>query len=81
MVPSHRVTVERTYLSKETYTVKHPRKIFPYCDVFQGVLTHVWGLWGELFELNSSKPFTPTTPRKCQYRRKRHKIDLFFGDV
>ena len=36
------VTIERTSLSKETYTVKHPRKIFPSCDVFRGVDTHVY---------------------------------------
>ena len=33
----HRVTIERTSLSKETYTVKQPRKIFPSCVVFKGV--------------------------------------------
>ena len=33
----HRVTIERKSLSKETYTVKHPRKIFPSCDVVVGV--------------------------------------------
>ena len=33
----HRVTIERKSLSKATYTVKHPRKIFPSCDVFRGV--------------------------------------------
>ena len=38
---NHRVTIERTSLSKETYTVKHPRKIFPSCDVYRGVDTYV----------------------------------------
>ena len=33
----HRVTVERTSLSKETYTVKNPQKIFASCDVFRGI--------------------------------------------
>ena len=33
----HTVNIERTSLSKETYTVKHPRKIFPSCGVFRGV--------------------------------------------
>ena len=28
---------ERTSLSKETYTVNNPQKIFPSCDVFKGV--------------------------------------------
>ena len=30
---NHRVTIEMTSLSKETYTVKHPLS----CDVFRGV--------------------------------------------
>ena len=37
-VTDHRVPIERTSLSKETYTVKQPRKIFPVVnsDVFRG---------------------------------------------
>ena len=37
---------ERTPLSKETYTVKHPPKIFPSCDVFRGVDVCVIGVKG-----------------------------------
>ena len=44
---NQRVTIERTSLSKETYTVKHPRKIFPSCNVFRGV--DAWGCRGEWF--------------------------------
>ena len=33
----HRISIEWTSLSKETYTVKHPRKIYPSCDVFRVV--------------------------------------------
>ena len=32
-----RVTIERSTLSKETYTVKHPPKKLPSCDVFRCV--------------------------------------------
>ena len=34
---THRVTIERTSLSKETYIVKHPQKIIPSGDIFRGV--------------------------------------------
>ena len=37
MRSAHRVTIERTSLSKETYTAKYPRKIFPSFDVFRVV--------------------------------------------
>ena len=33
----HRVTIERTSLTKETYIIKHPQKIFPSCDFFRGI--------------------------------------------
>ena len=33
----HRVVIERTFFSKETYTVKHPIKIFPSGDIQRGV--------------------------------------------
>jgi biotin synthase-like enzyme len=33
----YRVTIERISLSKQTYTVKYPRKVFPFCDILRGV--------------------------------------------
>ena len=37
MVKTYRVTIERIFLGKETYTVTNLRKIFPFCDVFRGI--------------------------------------------
>ena len=41
-------TIERTSLSRETYTVKYPPKIFPSFDVFRGV-DNAWDYWGKWF--------------------------------
>ena len=57
-----------------------PEKYF-YLVTFSGVLTNVWVSRGEWFGLNSSKPFTLTTPHMCQHPWKRHKMGIFFGGV
>ena len=63
MCYNHRVTIERTSLGKETYTVKHPRKIFLSCDVFRG-----WRMRGVVWVNGSDEAKTI-----------RHKMGIFLG--
>ena len=58
---NHRVTIEMTSLSKETYTVRHPEKIFPSCEVFRGVdaYLNVW-MNGLCLILQNHHPNNPT---------------------
>ena len=51
-----RVTKERISSSKETYTVKHPRKN-SYIVSFSGVLTHEWGCRGRRGTASGRKPW------------------------
>ena len=60
--------------SIETYTVKHPCKLFPSC---LGVLKHAWGCRCEWFGLNLSNPFILTTSCVCQHPWKCYKMGIF----
>ena len=55
----NRVTIERISLSKETYTVKRPRKIFLSCDVRMPGDVGVNG-WGLILQNHS-----PRQPHAC----------------
>ena len=63
MLSSHRVTLKRT---RKLIQSNIPKK-YSHLVTFSEVFMHAWGCQGEWFGLNSSKLFTPTTPRIRQH--------------
>ena len=77
---SHRVTIERTSLTKETYIIKQPQKRIPSCNIIGGVDACV-GLSGWIVWALFCKIIYPNNTRHVSTPLKSHKLGIFFGGV